>query len=677
MPVMGGQATGVLASLLLAMPLPLDVGAPVPASPAETSLRLSATPRVSLRLQPELRRLKGEATWQLTGECPRSLVGILHPRLVVEAVSLNGRTLSFERSGERLVVDVGSRPALAAGTLVLRYAGRPLASQQGALTQDVDPRVVVLREGGQWLPQWQTLPRSGVQLSVELPDGWRVQAITPRAEVRREGRSWAWQLPAGQLPAWLAGPHREGRLDGVSTWSLAPLPENASRLSPWLAGRLGEAVQPALATWIELPGGFAPMAGAGVLASRRPPGGGESLLLSLHLSAARPQAALMAERLWLVEGLACYLTRLAQAAGAPARVRREAEAAYGRFVQERPTQDRPIAQAWSAAEPAWTALIRDKGALSWAICHEAAGDEAFWGLLRAWRTELGRGGGTWEEFQAVSALPVQPWRRWFELPGLPGVRFENVSLRGADGAWQVSGELAQPRGGTGYDTDLVLVAQDGVQRVSFKTFSERTPFHFSSPSRPLRLVFDASGRAPVARREVVRITEALAAPGALIVFGTQGDAATATASQEVAQALRERLRQLDGVTRDLLPDSALAELPSRPLILVGTPAVNAVAHRLADQFPVRFVRPAGSQAPAIWWQGRAWTARDAGVVQAIANPQAPRETVLLLAGLSPAALRASLNHLEQANTFCLYDRRGTLEMGTALCPFPDLEYPLY
>ncbi|MEB3221263.1 MAG: hypothetical protein VKS61_04930 [Candidatus Sericytochromatia bacterium] len=663
---------------LLALPVPLGLASPPPAEPvpAASAVPLAVTEAsVALELLAGARRLRGEARLRVPAGPGGLTEVLLHPGLVPTRLALAGRPLAWRREGARLLLALPA--AFPGGVLEVAWAGRPHLTGPAGLRQDVEPRLALLRPGGGWWPSPpEAAPR--LALTLTLPEGWRAIAVCPRAEFRREGRvarlSAAEREPVGLV----AGPLVPLVRAGLPGWGPPGAPGEERPALPTALRARGLVPRPGL-RWLELPAGYAPVACEGVSAAPRAPGPASARAAALALA---PQGdfAEAPERAWLVESLAWHLAATSERGPGPAPQAPDLARDYAASIDEAGARDVPLREALSAAPSVREAVVGTKGGLAWGLLRSALGEEAFWALVKAWHAELRAGRGGWEAFAALAPQPVGWLSSWLNERGLPALGFEGVRVEQAEGQWRVMGTLAHRVGLLGVPTDLVLITEEGAERVPFRTFEARMPFTFVTRSRPLRLVLDPADRAPLVRRRHLRIRDAAEQPNAVVVQGSQGDAALNEAMRQAAEQLARRLAGPGGQPRAVRRDTELtAEERAGALILVGRPGVHALASEWADQLPVRFsaAGAAGLDGKLLWWQGRTWTRPEVGVVAAIANPLAPEQQVLLVAGLSPRAQLEALRHLRRTSTFCIFDERGPTEEGEALRPFPDLEVPLY
>lgn len=685
------------AGLLLAAVLAAQPAAGEP--PAMTHKIVGAG--VELALSPVSRTIQGKAKLRLKprepqAHAPGTAVLHLDPGFTISRVTLDDRPGKFQRLGDTLVVPLPKPSRAGAGWVVgVEYAGRPAAPTGGGR---LDPDGAVMPTGAAaWLPTAADEPlRATTTVTVRAPKAWRVVGPAARTTVEPRRQAVRLDFPGG-APAFVAGPYKGFNVAGTTFYALGAAPADASAATAVTAFykarglQLGGAGRKAASapTVVELAPGDPPIVARGWVAGPRPPGG---LGAWLATSAWRPAGEAKAadrDRRWLVESLAAYTEELAL--GAASRPQRERAmrthlADYQAFLRKRPAQDRALDAPLGPADPAWTPVVQDKGALVWGLVHEALGDDAFFALLRKHQAALQAGTGNLASLLAAAGPRVAWLESWLRSPGLPAVKLADVSITERDGRWQVTGALSQDQAFFSFPIDLALVTETGVEQVAFTTFAPRVPFHFVASARPLRLVLDGADRAPVVRRPHLAIPEGVAPADGVIVYGTQGDPLDNQASKEAAEALRARLARFKGLELPVRADRELTVAErGRSLILMGRPGVNGVAAELADQFPVRFARGEAADSggetvldgKALWWQGRTYTQPDQGVVQVIANPQAPEKVVLLFAGLSPRAQADALRFTQRLATFCVFAGDRVVEEGDALRPFPDLDVVLY
>jgi hypothetical protein len=349
-------------------------------------------------------------------------------------------------------------------------------------------------------------------------------------------------------------------------------------------------------------------------------------------------------------------------------------AAYEAFLDATPFADapldKPIAQAGMAYEP----VVVHKGAMVWAQLREAVGDAAFWELLKAYQAGVAGGQSGWAAFQAAAGPATAVAEAWLRQSGLPAFRLRDVAVQEGEEGYQVTGRLVADREGLQLPLELALIAAEDVQRVRFQAYGPEIPFHFVSPSKPLRLMLDPAQAAPMRRRTHLLVVQGTAPADGLIVYGTQGGPEEAAANQEAARALQERLKRHQRLELPLKADTEVTEEDKqRSLLLFGRPSTNMLADEWADQFPVRFL----SGDKGLWWQGRTYTHPDFGTVQIIANPAAPERTVVLFAALTAKHMADTLTFTRQNATFCVFDGAHVVEEGRALCTFPDQDAVLY
>jgi predicted esterase len=118
----------------------------------------------------------------------------------------------------------------------------------------------------------------------------------------------------------------------------------------------------------------------------------------------------------------------------------------------------------------------------------------------------------------------------------------------------------------------------------------------------------------------------------IFVYGTQGSAGENRAARETAERLAAQPRTVD-ITFPVKADTAITaeDIERASLILLGTPASNAVLARIEDQLPVRF----GDD--GITLGGKTYDGEDRLVVLVYPNPLRPDRYVVILGATSPGA----------------------------------------
>ncbi|MDB5097259.1 MAG: hypothetical protein JWM80_1680, partial [Cyanobacteria bacterium RYN_339] len=381
---------------------------------------------------------------------------------------------------------------------------------------------------------------------------------------------------------------------------------------------------------------------------------------------------------WLTHGLVAYTSDLLKGKedGEQAYVAAQHAhlMAYETFLRKTPAADLPLAAAIAPNNPAWGPVVLHKGALVWSLVHDELGDQAFWELLAKHHAALAKGDVSLAGFLDLAGRRLEFVSSWLGQPGLPRFRLEETAVAGEPGNYQVTGVLSQSGGTFQTPLEVALVAEAGVDRINFQTFSPRVPFHFLSATRPLRLMVDPGEKLPLARLRHLWVGESLLKPGLVVAYGTGGEPAEAEANRTAALALAKTVVEQGGQEPPVVADGALGpEQRKGPLALVGRPSTNKVVAAWEDQLPVRFVE----EGKGLWWQGRTFQDVSHGVIQAIPNPEAPDQPVVVLSALSAAAIQEGVKYGKRQATYCLFDATQVVEEGEAMRTYPDLDAVLY
>lgn len=663
------------------------------AVPATQALWTMGALGLQLGLVPASRRLTGEARFSLT---PRAnglkLVRLrLHPGLKVSRVDLNWRAARFTQRGEWLEVKLAGSASGKAQAFTVVYAGRPLEQSGRQRRQDLGNEGLLLHPQGRWFPAPENALPTSASVKLRVPAHWRAVATAAKQTFDRGPQTYTFSF--GRSPMAIAASHLRVYPVGSLSAYLRPPAEAGAKPAPeraWAATEVelkratgvleifrsrGVGAARLKGTLVELPGDFAPLSLPGWQAVPRQPGS-----LGRYFAAAQwgmPTAQTPLERQWLSASLTAYSRDLqAERWGGQAGYRQAVAAhrtAYEAFLDVHGATDAALDTAIAPNSPAWDGVVVHKGSLVWAQLRAALGEPAFWELLKAYQAGLAKGQGGWGALQALGGREVALLDSWLTQPGLPAYRLREVAVSESEGLFHVTGRLVALSGDYRLPIDLALVAADEVQRVSFETFDAEMPFHFTTTSKPMRLMVDPDERRPLRRRTHLVVAEGSAPPAGLIVYGTQGAPEEAAANLEAARAMQERLHRTAALTLALKADTEVTPADrQQSLLLFGRPSTNALAEEWSDQFPVRFMGDRG-----LWWQGRTYAGPTYGTVQIIANPDAPDQTVVLFASLQAKAMSESLQYTRHGATFCLFDGERVVAEGKTLRAFPDLEAVLY
>jgi hypothetical protein len=233
---------------------------------------------------------------------------------------------------------------------------------------------------------------------------------------------------------------------------------------------------------------------------------------------------------------------------------------------------------------------------------------------------------------------------WLKQPGLPKVRLENASVASKEKGYKVEGEIVIEGK---CPTSTIEVAVETGQGDEFETVQlkgSRTPFSIETKHKPRRVVIDKYGETAKANGDaytVLRWYEEL--ENTLIVYGTRDEEAT---NKEAAEDLQKAIiRAHSNFTVPIKEDRQVTkeDLETRHLLLIGRPDCNAVVERLKRAFPITF----GARSFTV--SNESYAHALTAVIAAGENPQNPRYSLVVIAGLSPEATLHAVAKLVDQN----------------------------
>lgn len=248
--------------------------------------------------------------------------------------------------------------------------------------------------------------------------------------------------------------------------------------------------------------------------------------------------------------------------------------------------------------------------------------------------------------QTHTAEPLAPLFAWWtQRTGLPRLGLQGAVARPAGSGWETTVTLDTADLGPALSVPVTVETALGAVTRRAVFDAARAQITIATPARPERVVLDRSGttaRANGSPYTILSLDEEL--DQALIVYGTQDEA---TANQEAAKLLQTTLRRREhNIQPAMRADHELTEEEARThhLLLVGRPATNAVAQRLA--WPLQF----GTDSFQL--RGLTYANADSAVLAAIEQPLNPRYSAVLVAGLGGlATYRAAGQFADAALTY--------------------------
>jgi hypothetical protein len=197
------------------------------------------------------------------------------------------------------------------------------------------------------------------------------------------------------------------------------------------------------------------------------------------------------------EGLVTYMAdyfleeRKSLAAGRDYRMRILAD--YASLVT--PERDFPLREFTGRVDPASRCIGYGKGAMVFHMVRQMIGDESFFGALREICRNKLFARASWDDFMSAfsrfSGKDFTTFREeWLNLKGGPHIFLAGVTRHRSGKEWVVSGEVAQSSPAYHLPLQLKLETAGGSTLQTVHCARERTPFVFSVPNEPRRLLLD-------------------------------------------------------------------------------------------------------------------------------------------------------------------------------------------
>ena len=290
----------------------------------------------------------------------------------------------------------------------------------------------------------------------------------------------------------------------------------------------------------------------------------------------------------------------------------------------------------SSASDAWYQISQGKGFL---LLHELRGmlgEKAFLDAMKSFGKENAGKAVSTAEFEAhvekASGKDLKPFfERWINQTGLPRLKLENATVReGQKGEkkYIVEGAIAAENGRWPLFLD-VTVEMDGGELTQAVALESAVHFKVACDSKPKRVIVDKYERSAIANGAMYTVqsyTRNL--KQTLIVYGTQDDeAANAEAAEELQKALVHRGWNY---TVPIRSDKTISdsELRDFHLLLIGRPSSNRISRAFEKEFPMTWT------ANSFRVGADTFAAPMTAVAAVAQNPNAPRNTLVLIAGLN-------------------------------------------
>ena len=195
----------------------------------------------------------------------------------------------------------------------------------------------------------------------------------------------------------------------------------------------------------------------------------------------------------LVTYLADYLLEEQKSPAAGREYRFKLLADYASLVP--PAADFPVAAFVGRSDPASRAIGYGKGAMIFHMVRRLIGDEAFFAALRdVCRERLYREAG-WSDFtrafSRIAGRDLAPlMMQWLERTGGPHLSLADVTSRPEGGEWVVSGKVVQASPPWRFHLEVNVETAAGDVRQTVEVDRESTPFTVTVAAPPKRLALD-------------------------------------------------------------------------------------------------------------------------------------------------------------------------------------------
>jgi len=241
------------------------------------------------------------------------------------------------------------------------------------------------------------------------------------------------------------------------------------------------------------------------------------------------------------------------------------------------------------------------------------------------------------EFQQLAETVYGQSLRWFFEPWmneteLPEFKLNQVGLNRDGEDWRVSGHLLQTsKLFYRLPIELALYTEQGVARTTLWQEERDAEFQLRTSRKPLKLVVDPN-------HEILKIQRMplhaywlweVDSKDVVVIYGTTGEM---EANKAAARSLTaDYYFWPASIKADT--EATAEDLDAKCLVLIGRPAVNKIAERLRDRFPIKFE---GAQ---FTWQGTTYDQATQGAIEVVDEGRSSKRVTILCAGLSAEATR--------------------------------------
>jgi hypothetical protein len=296
----------------------------------------------------------------------------------------------------------------------------------------------------------------------------------------------------------------------------------------------------------------------------------------------------------------------------------------------------------------WYEIAANKGVLVLQELRRLLGSKAFADMMDSFGREHAGREVTTAEFQAhaekMYGKPLNTFfSYWLNAPGLPALRLGNVNVAAKGKGYTVEGTIHRDGNAPPAKLQLVVTTKTGEQYRDIVLESAATQFAIDTLGKPTKLVVDPHGLTAKANGGVFTGgTFQHELEQTLIVYGTADEICS---NREAAEALQRSIIQThSNFTVPIKSDQEVTDddLKTHHVLLIGRPETNRVVQRFQTALPLEYRKSSFSVL------GETYAHPGSSVIVAAENPQNPRYSMVVVAGMSAeSTLQAAPTVLHQ------------------------------
>jgi hypothetical protein len=283
----------------------------------------------------------------------------------------------------------------------------------------------------------------------------------------------------------------------------------------------------------------------------------------------------------------------------------------------------------------WYEIAANKGVLVLQELRRLLGDKPFAEMMDSFGREHAGREVTTAEFHANAEKTYGKslsafFSYWLNSPGLPTLRLADVTVSAKGKGYLVEGTIHRDANAPGTKVQVVVTHKTGEVPRDFLLETEATHFAVETSEKPTRLTVDPHGLTAKANGGVFTGESFYRElDQTLIVYGTADEICT---NREAAEALqRSIIRIHSNFTVPIKTDREVTDddLKTHHVLLIGRPETNSIVRRFRTSLPVE------CGAFSFTALDETYAHPGTSVIAATENPQNPRYSMVVIAGLSP------------------------------------------